>query len=342
MVLTRPGNEDVRWQDGQEHGAISPRQFVKTGEMFRLVNPFAPQPPRMVLRVLWAFDAAGRADVVEKGSGADQRASDSAFDYAKMTAATGRNAGASGNVLLQPAPNELRNQREAQFSGEGDALVVEAQNPLDKPVVNEDGLPEWSRSLSMTGRRGIGMWVTGDGSGAILTFQIPGGDYVVPLNFTGQRYIEIPNAQVAWAAGCWGWRMGSKRCYYERVDWCKLGFGMIPPRTNVRASIEGLTALAEIPVELRNPVLHAGGTNLELTGTIASGQYLTWEGGTTATVYDPNWNRVAELPVKAEGFNAPAGEFDCQITADEGAALPWLELQLMTRDAAAIVPDPTL
>ena len=341
-VLTRPGNEDVRWQDGQEHGAISPRQFVKTGETLRLANPFAPQPPRVVLRVLWALDAAGQADVAQKGSGADQRASDSAFDYAKMTAKAGRGADAAGNVLLQPSPDELRNQRETHFSADGAALVVEAQNPLDKPAVNEDGLPEWSRSLSMIGRRGIGMWVTGDGSGAILAFQIPGGDYVVPLNFTGRRYIEIPNAQAAWAAGCWGWRMGSKRCYYERVNWCKLGFGMLPPKTTARASVEGLAALQEIATELRNPVVHAGGTSLQLKGTVASGQYVTWEGGPTAVVFDANWNRVAELPVAAGDFLAPAGEFDCRITADEGAPAPWLDLQLMTRDAPIVVSDPLL
>ena len=341
-MLTRPGNEDVRWQDGQEHGAISPRQFVKPGETLRLVNPFKPQPPRLIMRVLWAFDAASQGNVAAKGSGTDNRGADSAFDYARMTSSARRSAGSTGNVLLQPSPDEIRNQRNTRFSADGEALVVEANNPLDQPVVNEDNLPEWSRNLKMTQRRGIGMWVIGDGRGAILTFQIPGCDYVVPLTFTGRRYIEIPNAQVAWSNGHWGWRMGSKRCYYEQVNWCKLGFGIIPPRTNPRASVEGLTALGEIATELRNPVLHAGGTKLEINGTVTSGQYLTWGGGATATICDANWNQVAELPVKADGFLMPTGELDCRVTADEGADLPWLEIQLMTRDAPTIVPDPTL
>ncbi len=341
-VLTRPGNEDVRWQDGQEHGAISPRQFFKPGESLTLANPFAAQSPRIILRVLWAFDSGDKAGTAAKGSGTDNRGADSAFEYVKMTSSARGSAGPTGNVLLQPSPDELRNQRDTRFSVDGEALVIEANNPLDQPAVNEDNLPEWSRSLKMTQRRGIGMWVIGDGSGAILTFQIPGGDYVVPLTFTGRRYIEIPNAQVAWSNGHWGWRMGSKRCYYEQVNWCKIGFGMIPPRTNPRASVEGLTALGEIATELRNPVLHAGETRLAIQGTVASGQYLTWEGGPTAAVYDANWNSVAELPVIDKGFLAPNGEFDCQITADEGAHMPWMELQLMTRDAPMLVPDPTL
>lgn len=340
-VLTRPGNEDVRWQDGQEHGAISPRQFLKPGETLRLSNPFQPQAAAVVLRVLWAFDPAGQAVVTEAGSGRDVKAADNAFDYAKMIS-TAVGTTAPGNVLLQPTPEEFRNQRDTRITGDDATLVLEADNPLDEPAVNEDTLPEWSRTLNMTQRRGIGMWVTGDGSGAVLTFQIPGGDYVVPLTFTDRRYIEIPNAQVAWASGHWGWRMGSKRGYYDRVNWLKLGFGILPPRTNARVSVEGLTALQEIPTDLHNPIVHTGSAALKLQGTVASGQYVTWEGGPTATVYDANWNRVAEIPAVAEDFLAPAGEFECRITADETAPAPWLELQLMTRDAPIVIPDPGL
>ncbi len=338
-VLTRPGNEDIRWQDGQEHGAISPRQFLKPGETLRLRNPFQPQATSIVLRVLWAFDPADQAAAAERGSDTDVRAADSAFDYAKMISTAGA-ASASGNVLLQPSPEEIRNLRDTRVTGDATVLTIEADNPFDQPAVNEDTLPEWSRTLNMTQRRGIGMWVTGDGSGAVLTLQIPGGDYVVPLTFTDRRYIEIPNAQAAWASSHWGWRMGSKRTYYEQVNWLKLGFGILPPRTKARASVEGLTALQEIPTELRNPVLQAGDTALKVQGTLASGQYVTWEGGLTATICDANWNQVAELPVTTEGFMVPTGEFDFQITADDGAALPWLELQVMTRDAPIVVPDP--
>lgn len=213
------------------------------------------------------------------------------------------------------------------------------RNPLDQPAVNEDNLPGWGRRLKMTRRRGVGTWVTGDSSGAILTFQIPGGDYVVPLTFTGRRSIEIPKAQAAWANGHWGWRMGGKRSYYENVNWLKLGFGLIPPRTNARVSVEGLTALSEIATELRNPVLFAGNTKWKLKGTHASGQYLSWKGGMTAAVCDANVNRIAELSVAAEGSLAPTGEFDCHISADEGPPPPWIEMQLTTRDAPLIVRD---
>lgn len=52
--------------------------------------------------------------------------------------------------------------------------------------------------LAPSGRRGIGFWVKGDGSGAVLDFQLKvareyGGtmaDFVVPIDFTGWRFID--------------------------------------------------------------------------------------------------------------------------------------------------------
>jgi hypothetical protein len=338
-VLVRPGKADTVWSDGQEHGAISPRQFMKPGETQRLVNPFAGQAPQIILRVLWQLDYLGKREQAAAGTGADARGADKDFEYAKTFA--GREADANaGNVLLQPDPAELRNLRDTRATAEDGALVLEAANLLDRSVVNEDHLPEWSRTLNMIRRRGIGMWVTGDGSNAVMTLQIPGGDYVLPLDFTGRRYVEIPNAQVAWSTGYWGWRMGSKRSYYDAVTWLKIGFGLLPPQTSARVMVEGITALQETATQLENPVFHAGNTKLAVAGAIASGQYLVWDGGANARVYDPNWNLVTELPVSATDFSTPTGEFDFRVEGEGGA--PWLELQVLTRDVPIVVPDPGL
>lgn len=340
-VLTRPGNADIAWHDGQEHGAVSPRQFIRPGEAFRLVNPCPAQAPRILLRVLWALDPGRPGETAASGRDTDTRGADRNFDYARTLS---RGGGASGmeNILLQPDAAELRNQRDTRITTQGAGLVIEAANPLEVPVVNEHHLPEWSRRVNLTHHRGMGLWVTGDESGAVLVLQIPGGDYAIPITFSGRRYVEIPNAQVAWATGSWGWRMGSKRTEYDRVNWLKLGFGVLPPKSRAKVQVEGLMALREHPAAVRNPVFHVGGTKLLVQGEIPSGQYFTWEGGATGAVHDANWNRLAELPVEAEDFLAPTGEFDCRIEAEGNSPGPWLEVQLMTRDAPIIVPDAEL
>jgi hypothetical protein len=57
----------------------------------------------------------------------------------------------------------------------------------------------------MSGHRAVGMWPTGDGSGAIYMLRLPGNrDYPVPINFQGRRYIEIPSGEAYWADAAWG------------------------------------------------------------------------------------------------------------------------------------------
>lgn len=339
-VLTRPGKVDVAWQDGQEHGAISPRQFLKPGMAFTLVNPFQAQRPRLILRVLWGFNPETGAAPSAAGSGADRRHSDANFDYARLVQTTRSATDEAGNVRLQPRAEEIRNRRDTRIESTGDALTLSAANPLDRPVYEENALPEWSRRLDMTRHRGLGLWVTGDASEAILVVQIPGGDYVIPIDFAGRRYIEIPHSQVAWAEGRWGWRMGSKHAHYDAVNWVKMGFGMLPAKSKTRVTVEGLTALREVDTQLKNAVLHFGSKSVTLQGAIPSGTYLTWDGGETAVLYDANWNETGRLSVTGGSREVPEGPFEFRLTSsDTDTPPPWIDLQLLTRGVPIVVAD---
>lgn len=339
-VLRRPGDADTVWHDGQEHGAISPHQYLTPGESVTVVNPYPAQKPRLIGRVLPAFEKTSATETAVAGKGEDMRGADKDFDYAKELQKILAGQVSSSNALLQPRANEFRNTGDTQIRDDGDALVIHAENLVDMPRVNEERLPEFSRQLNMVRRRGMGMWITGDNSGAVLVVQIPGGDYAIPINFSDRRYIEIPNAQVAWSMGAWGWRMGNKRPRYEGVDWIKLGFGLLPAKSRATVRIEGLSALHEIPVDLRQPNLHLGDQVLHIDGIIASGQYFTWDGGDTAKIFDANWNLISEVSTSTNDFTAPTGEFSYSFTAEGDAPLPWLEVQLMTRDIPIVVPDP--
>lgn len=339
-VLIRPGKLDVAWQDGQEHGAISPRQFLKPGTAVTLVNPFSAQRPRVILRVLWGFEPKTAATAAAAAAGSDRRGADANFDYARL-AQTNRSAtGTANNVWLQPRAEEIRNRRDIRIENAGDALTLSAVNPLDRPVYEENALPEWSRGLDMSRHRGLGLWVTGDAGEAILVIQIAGGDYVIPIDFTGRRYIEIPHAQAAWAEGRWGWRMGAKHAHYEGVNWVKMGFGKLPAKSTARITVEGLTALREVDTHLKDAVLHFGSGSLAIHGAVPSGSYLTWDGGHTAVLHDANWNETGERTVTGVSQEVPAGEFEFRLTSSEtDTPPPWIELQILTRGPPILVAD---
>jgi len=340
-VMTRKGG-DIPWQQGQEHGAISPRQYVKPGEELILENPFGPQPAKFLLRVLWAFDPRGTAETIKQPTG---KAVASPAPSDLFTAGNQGEAQAKAsvpNLALQPAMKDLRIPADAPLgtmvSEEGAGLRLHAENPGPSELwAKPDCLPRWNGTVDMTGRRGIGMRVTGDGSGALLLFMISGRDYVVPIDFVGPRDVEIPNGEVAWSMAAWGWRMSTKRTDYAQQREFRLGIGYLPPGTKASVHVEGLAALAEVPARLENPVVHVGAGALTVHGQIESGQYLQFEGGDSAAVFDENWNKLGDLRVTRTGYSMPSGFSPISIHSASKAS-PWLEVQFMTEGEPMAVP----
>jgi hypothetical protein len=341
-VMTRKSG-DIKWQQGQEHGALSPRQFIKPGQELALENPFAAQPAKFIVRVLWAFAPQAQAVPLKDARGktaAAIRASDlfTAGNDGQAAARTGTGA----NLLLQPPAKSIRipdtSALKTIVTDEGGALRLTAENTGAKESWELKQLLEWNCGVDMTCSRGIGMRVTGDGSGAILIVQIPGRDYVVPLDFTGPREIEIPNGEVAWADGGWGWRMETKRADYAHVRWCRLGFAYLPAGRKASVLVEGLKALSEIPAPLENPVIHTGRGTLTVKGSVASGQYLQYEGGATAAVFDENWNKIRDVPAAKNEYMMPAGWAPVSVSTTQAAPPPWLEVQFMTEGEPMVVP----
>lgn len=329
-VLTRRSG-DILWQHGQEHGAISPRQFIRPGETLALENPDARQPVQFILRVLPAFDPA--AETIPPGSAKSapdgKSPTDLFTDGNRVVApAASRNA---GNVLLQPpGAAAIRADGGTRALLEGGALILTASNLTSRVQRETEALPWWTAAVDMTRRRGLGVWLTGDGSGALLLVGLGQRDYVVPVDFIGQRYVEIPNGEVAWASGAWGWRMETKSTDYSKVHRVRIGFGEVPPGVHARVKVERLTALGEIPVALQNPVVRVGSGQIRLRGGVPAGHYLQYAGGNQAIVYDGNWNQRAKLPVEPAGCLMPAGPVEVGVDVAQPGPLPWLEVQFLT------------
>jgi len=336
-VMTRKSG-DIPWQQGQEHGAVSPRQYVKPGEELLLENPFGPQPAQFIIRVLWAFDPRGPTETIKRATSqaAASPAPSDVFTAGNQTKAR------VANLILQPALNDLHVPGDAPLktlvSEDGAALRLSAENTGPSELwAKPDRLPQWNAAADMTSRRGIGLRVTGDGSGALLLFMISGRDYFVPIDFVGPRDVEIPNGEVAWSSAAWGWRMSAKHANYACQRQFRLGFGYLPPKTKASVQVERLTALAEIPACLENPIIHVGAGTLTVHGQVESGQYLQFEGGDSAAVFDENWNKQRDLRVTKDSYCMPSGWAPFAIQAASSA---WLEVQFLTEGEPMVVPFP--
>ena len=245
-----------------------------------------------------------------------------------------------GNIPLQPVAGDMQETGDMQFADTEDGLRITCDNAAAERRTFEDSIPFFPRRADMSGHRGIGLEVTGDASGSLLVIRIPGRDYVVPIDFAGRRYIEIPKGEVSWADGRWGWRCATHRADYRRVGRVHLGFGAVPGKTRASVVVRNLRALREISTQLQDPVVRIGDGMLRCKGAVRSSEYLEYTGGKNAPVYDRNWNLLRQLPVETTDFSMPNGEATVTITGADGAPAPWLDVQIMTDGTALVVPKP--
>lgn len=311
VAVLNTGNQDSPWYWGQENGPVEPWRMVKPNEEHVWTNPFPTQPLRFILHVLAATD----------------------YDNPE-------------NYDLQPTADIMKQVGDTRFTDEPDGLRLSIQNPRDKEVWNERELPlvagkyptDWSS------HRPVGMFIEGNGKNEVLVLKFRAGmerDYVVPVDFTGRRYVEIPHGEAAYARTKWGWRYSaSKGANYASISNLSLGFGYLPAGSEASLKISGLKALKEIPVPLTDPTVVTSHGSLSVQGQIPNEHYLEYLGGASAIVYDTNWNRIGELPVRMESFTVPAGGSPITIKTGQTGPLPWLEVQFLTQGEPIMVPKP--
>lgn len=343
-VLTR-AEGDIPWQLGQEHGPLGPRQFVKLSERFDLHNPEAPQVPAFIVRVLPGFlpDAVPEEKSATKvGDTAPPPHTATDLFTASNNQAAGSPREAKSNLPLMPSTQILQARGSSTLKKSDGELEVRASNPTDAPFWQCSELPGWRMPINMQGRRGIGLEIDGDGSGATLLVQVLGHgsrDYAVTIDFRGKRWIEIPSGEVAWSNARWGWRMQTKHCDYSNLNEVRLGFGYLPPRCEARVAASRLQALVEIPVTLTDPVVVLGERRFSMKGAVSTGEYLHYQGSKLATVYDANWNRLRELSVEGVG-EIPTGPLSVRVDGRSNGPQPWLEVQITTLGSPLKVGSP--
>ena len=331
-TVLRRAKGDILWHVGQEHGPVAPKQFATAGQAVELVNPLAERPVDFVVRVLPAFDPAAPtvrppAPVRTKPGAAVGPA---AFVTGNAGGPVAPAAGRPTNYDLFPAqPFHTGEASSRQISFEDGELFVTDAALADGPGRHVDDVGGWSVDLDLTRHRGLACTVEGDGSGAMLLFQVGQRDYVIPLDFTGEREIVIPHGEVSWARADWGWRMETKHNNYGNVRRVKVSLPQWVRPGRHQATITRLRALAEIPRPLVDPVVRVGERVLRLRGTVPSGYYLKYENG-RAFVFDPDWRPAGELAVEG-ALVAPAGAARYRVDDAGDGPAPWLELQFSVR-----------
>ncbi|MDD4017370.1 MAG: hypothetical protein PHV28_05440 [Kiritimatiellae bacterium] len=152
----------------------------------------------------------------------------------------------------------------------------------------------FSPHASPGGSRAMGFWVQGDGSGAILNFQLNGAreyggtvsDHFVKLDFTGWRYVDfVMREREAEEALRWKWEASrSSRRFRSILNMNHLYsvaflLNSIPPGREVNIALSEARMFRDTRVTLDKPVLAVNGEKHPVPFALVSGDFAELEEG---------------------------------------------------------------
>lgn len=290
-------------------------------EQWKAENPFAAQPLRARLEALYSVAPYGAATAV------------SLADFTDLDKLDNRRCAAGVQAEIALDTDDVK---------AGDrSLRFRAVNSGDTAhgAWAQIGTKYEHPYFSMMPGDAMGLWVKGDGSGALLNVQLRSpreyhgciSDHYIDLDFVGWRYVEILLRErdaerltdYVWPYHGAG---GSHLVYRNSVDRAHISelnllLNEIPAGGQVDILVSPILSLVASKAELAHPSLELGGIKVVFPVTVQSGQYIELEDMNDCVLYDERGElirrfrpQVAELPQLAQGANTIC--FDCQPPQD--------------------------
>lgn len=274
-------------------------------EKWSSLNPCAEQPLSARIEALYAvapYDSPKRIPLAD------------AADFAAFKTAT-----ASSSIALTLA------EETADVKGGHHNLRLHAENKGASRV------GAWARATlefpapyrSLNGAGAFGVWVKGDGKGALLNLQLGTpreymhalSDHYVTLDFTGWRYVELlvrerdveRMADYTWPYG------GAYDIYRNPLDMAHISqvslyLNDLPTGASVEVTVSPVMALPVQSAALQNPTLIVNGQTLTLPFTLSSGDFAELEPDGLCTHFSDRGDPLdrIRLPYVAPASAGPA------------------------------------
>eukprot|EP00040_Diaphanoeca_grandis_P022588 m.121777 g.121777 ORF g.121777 m.121777 type:complete len:952 (+) comp28878_c0_seq1:127-2982(+) len=251
----------------------------------------------------------------------------------------------TGRLLARFDPTSPQNVDLLQKMGLASAVQVFASNPTATESWDDSRLKTYKvDNLDLTQHQGIGMNVTGDGSGGTLVVRFMQGgaarDYAVPLDFNGTRWIEVPTGEQGPKVAKWGPVIATwPQMPYTSITSVAIGVGYLPAHGHSNVTVTHLQALQEICDTIVDPRITVGDFVAEVKGTLSSYDMFTLETTGVFTIYDRNWWVVSNYSMGV-AFQPKSLELFKMEPASPTPSSPSLWLEVGVHGATDTVPNP--
>lgn len=228
-----------------------------------------------------------------------------------------------GVVLLDPAEPDALPERAAAGGVKAtlsrDTNVKRVGEASARLAVTADAKAKRNATWAKLGRtfepvrnlstqQGMGVWIHGDGQGALLNFQLTCphhlargiGEHYVDVDFEGWRYVELVepegerHADYAWPYGN-AYAIYRETVKYAHVRGLCVWANNIPPGKAATVRLGPIKALPLRSVTLKHPSIAVGGGRIVFPVEMPTGSYLEFDSLRDCKLYGPNGSLKAEV-----------------------------------------------
>ena len=243
-------------------------------------NEFADQPLSMRLAALYTPEPYENAEKELR------------FDPADISRDCEGNRGVTGTLELNAGTVPATGESAFAFTASNAGDVPDNATWIQTaPWYMDDR--EKAKKLQATG-----FWLYGDGQGEILNVQVGSSCQLVPVDFTGWRYVELLESDIddvldyVWPASVCALYPFFRENGEQTV--CRLWFNNIPAGKTVRCLLGPIAALPYREYELKNPIVTVNDQKIRFPVALKTGSYFEMLCG-KCVIYGPD--------------GVPAGEF---------------------------------
>ena len=280
-------------------------------------NEYAAQPLKLRLESLVsvAVDSDPAVLLDEKNTG----------DFRPGKAADGVTCALKPGIVTVPATGEAVVEFIGRSTGASprEGAYVSLGKSFDPP-------------LNLGKKLAIGVWLYGDGSGALLNFrfitQLPSwnmSNHYVLLDFTGWKYVELVESESTrssdyiWpeSGGYFVYDHYTGRVSYDKINSFELWFNNLPANKTVTCKIGPVRALNIVAKKSENPSVTINGSKLTFPVTMESGMYVELKAKDNCKLYDKDGKLVCDIVPEGEIPSLKSGgnkvSFQCENSGKE-------------------------
>lgn len=332
--LRVPGDEFSLGQDGEGKWRFQRVQYAKHkvegldgwSDRWSVTNRFGRQPLRLRIEGLLsagAYAAAGNITMA---------------DFQDCAGFTNRAAEAGIRMNLEPCADLVK---VGKVSGR---IAATSDRPTPQRSWARVG-KYFAPALNLSKHQAMGVWVHGDGTGAVLNLQLksppgftPGdGDHYIILDFSGWRYFELIEPEGERYAN-YSWPYGGiysiyrENVTYSHVHALNLFLNNIPAKGSVTCELSPVVALPTLPAKLVNPEITVGGRTIKFPVEFESGSYLEFQSLTDCKVYGPKGDVICDVRPEGEVPDLDAGANAIRFACDAlGGVRPRARVTVLSR-----------